>query len=826
MIKVCINRDASVFSQVTIFKRMKGSWIIFVLFYLMLCSNLSAQSGEKGIIKGRIFNVSTNEPIPFASLIIWETNIGSVSDLDGNFLFTGIKPGYIRIAASSVGFESYLSEEFLVTNAKKSFIEISMKEQKVKLDEVVVKASPYRKKEESPVSLRRIGIEQIEKNPGGNRDISKVIQSFPGVASTPAYRNDVIVRGGGPSENTFYLDGIEIPNLNHFATQGASGGPVGIINVDFIREVNFYSGAFPANTGNAMSSVLDMRQIDGNKEKLIFKGAVGASDLALTLNGPISENTTFIASARRSYLQFLFAVLELPFLPTYNDFQFKSRTKINDKNEITFIGLGAIDQFRLNLDANETPDQKYILSYLPVNEQWNYTFGGVYKHFRSNGTDSWVLSRNYLNNKAYKYLDNDELNDKILDYSSAESENKFRFERTTYYNNELKVTFGTGLVYAKYFNSTMSRIYADSVPLVIDYKSEVDFFHYTFFGQISKTLLQERLVTSFGIRTDASTYSSSMNNPLNQLSPRISLSYLFTNKVNLNLNAGRYFQRPPYTSMGYKNNSGIYENKDLGLRYIQSDHLVAGLEILPGVNSLVSVEGFYKYYSYYPFSIADSVPLSTKGADFGTYGDEAVSPVSTGRAYGFEVLGRSQNILGFNTVLSYTYVRSEFEDLRSNKTTKWIPSSWDNRHLFNLTATRTFKNNWYFGFKWRFVGGAPYSPFDINKSEIKYAWDAQGGPYIDYTLFNSQRLSAFHQLDIRVDKQLYFNKWSLNIYMDIQNVYNFKAQEPERLVRRSFLEPGIDDIFLDGGIERYDLVRIKTDGSGTVLPTIGIIVEF
>lgn len=788
--------------------------------------HLQAQSGNNGFIQGRIYNVSTNEPVPFASLVIWGTNIGSVSDLDGNFSFTGMQPGYTRISASSVGFEDYLSEEFLVTNAKKSFVEIPMKESKVNLDEVVIKSSLFRKKEESPMSLRRIGIEQIEKNPGGNRDISKVIQSFPGVASTPAYRNDVIVRGGGPSENTFYLDGIEIPNLNHFATQGASGGSVGIINVDFIREVNFYSGAFPANVSNALSSVLDMRQIDGNKERLIFKGSVGASDLALTLNGPILSKTTFIASARRSYLQYLFSVLQLPFLPTYNDFQFRTRTKINDKNEITILGLGAIDQFKLNLKANKTPYQRYILSYLPVNEQWNYTIGGTYKHFRTNGTDTWALSRNYLNNSAYKYLNNDESNEKSLDYKSYEIENKFRYERSLYFSNQVKLNIGGGLVYAQYYNNTLNRLYTDTGPLLLTYETNTNMFHYSLFSQISRPFLHNKLTTSAGIRTDASTYSTFMNNPLKQLSPRISLSYMLTDKFNINFNTGRYFQRPPYTSMGYKNNEGKYENKILGLRYIQSDHLVAGIELLPDKNSMISVEGFYKYYSFYPFSLADSVPLSTKGADFGTFGDEPVAPVSNGRAFGVEVLGRSQNFLGFSTVLSYTFVRSEFEDLRNGHYNTWLPSSWDNRHLLNITATRTFKSNWYLGFKWRYVGGAPFTPYDFAKSEIKSAWDAQGGPYLDYTKFNTLRLKAFHQLDVRIDKQLYFIKWSLNVYLDIQNLYNFKAHEPNRLIRKSFTNTGYNDIFTENGIQKYELEEIVTDGSGTVLPTVGIIVEF
>src|SRR4030042_6614212 len=380
--------------------------VIIILFILFSPSRIFSQEEGRGFIEGRIFNASTNEPVPFANIVIWGTNIGSVSDLDGRFIFTGIKPGYVELRATSVGFKQYVSEPILVTNANKVNIEIPLEETVIAIDEITVKVSLFRKKEESPVSLRRISIEEIDKNPGGNRDISKVIQSYPGVGSTVSFRNDLIVRGGGAGENRFYLDGVEIPNLNHFATQGASGGPVGILNVDFIREVNFYSGAFPANRGNALSSVLEFSQIDGNNDKLKFKGSVAAPALALSLDGPINESTTFIASVRRSYLQFLFTVLELPFLPTYNDFQFKVKSRINEKNEIIVLGLGSFDVSKLNLKANKTEDQRYILSYLPVNEQWSYTFGLVYKHFYKNGFDTWVLSRNHLNNGAYKYYNN------------------------------------------------------------------------------------------------------------------------------------------------------------------------------------------------------------------------------------------------------------------------------------------------------------------------------------------------------------------------------------------------------------------------------------
>ena len=375
---------------------------------------------QQGVIEGRVYNAKNNEPVEFATCChfrhyhrIHQRPGWEISFLPDWNLVTW------NYGSPLLGFETYVSEAIQVTNAKKVFLEIPLAEANVELEEVVIKASPFRKIKESPVSLQRISIEEIEKSPGGNRDISKVIQSYPGVASTPAQRNDVIVRGGGPSENTFYLDGIEIPNINHFATQGASGGPVGIINADFLREVNLYTGAFPANKGNALSSVIDLYQVDGNQEKLNFRGSVGASDLALTLNGPIGENTTYILSYRRSYLQFLFQLLELPFLPKYNDYQLKVKTRLNDKNELSLISIGSYDNNNLNLEANETEEQQFILGYLPESFQWSYAIGAVWKHFRDKGFDTWVLSRNYLHNESLKYQDNimqDEF--KTLDYNS------------------------------------------------------------------------------------------------------------------------------------------------------------------------------------------------------------------------------------------------------------------------------------------------------------------------------------------------------------------------------------------------------------------------
>lgn len=796
---------------------------LLLFISIILLNPLSAQ--DKGMIKGRVFDSKTNEPIPFATVIVFGKIIGTTSDFDGNFIIAGLEPGWVELQVTAIGFKPYISEAVMVTRSKNIFIDIPLEEMPYEIESVVVKASPFRRSEEAPLSLRRIGIDEIERNPGGNRDISRVIQSLPGVAPSLAYRNDVIVRGGGPNENRFYLDGVEIPNLNHFATQGASGGPVGIINVDFVREVNFYSGAFPASKGNALSSVLDFRQVDGNGERLKVKGALGASDLALTLDGPLSNNTTMIFSARRSYLQFLFNALGLPFLPNYNDFQFKTKTRIDAKNEITVIGLGAIDEFELNLGL-KNPDeyQSYILGYLPVNTQWNYTLGTVYKHYASNGYHTLVVSRNMLNNRQYKFTNNDDNLPKILDYTSWEAENKLRYERDLGFKN-YSINFGAGLEYARYFNSTYRAKFVGETFTPDTYETNMDLFKWNIFGQVNRTFFT-KLTVSLGVRADASSYSAEMNNLFKQLSPRFSASYMLKPNLFLNANVGRYYQLPPYTALGFANVTGSLVNKTNGLSYIQSDHLMAGFEWQPDEQSQITVEGFLKLYDKYPVSINDSVSISSKSADYGTFGDEPLVSTGKGRTFGVELLYRNKKLMGFNTLFSYTLVRSETSLMNSNlkPSGKWIPTSWDNRQLVTLTATRSFKKGWDFGFKWRFVGGPPYTPYDLATSSLIDVWNVQRQPSLDYSRFNSLRLQSFHQLDIRVDKSYYFKSWMLNFYVDIQNVYNFQGDRPPLYTTVS--DTNGNPVVDPNDATRYLLKKIEGTGGGTVLPTIGVIVEF
>lgn len=790
--------------------------IILILF--LLNGVLLAQTAT---ITGTVLDASNNQPVIFANVQVLDTDKGVITDFDGKFTIDGLEAGYVSLKISYIGYTN-VTTDVLVTKNNSPYIEVRLESTGVKLEAVTIQKDRFKKVEEAPLSMQSITTREIESNPGSNRDISKVIQSFPGVGSTPAFRNDVIIRGGGPSENSFYLDGIEIPVLNHFSTQGASGGPVGIINADFIRSVDFYAGSFPARTNNALSGVLDFKLKEGNKERINTQIAVGASEASLTFEGPINKNTTFIASYRRSYLEFLFAALQLPFLPTFNDYQVKIKTKIDDRNTFTFLSLGSLDNLKLNDKIKDpTASQEYILTQLPVNNQWSYTIGGIYKNFFDKGSNNFYVSRNMLNNEVYKYPENDESKPRSLDYLSTESENKFRYELNLR-DKGYKVNVSTNLEYARYTNDTKQQFFVNNRLQKVNYYSSLDLFKYGLSAQVSKKFFNNRLLVSLGVRADGNNFNENMKNLFNQTSPRIALSYAIKEKTRLNAGFGRYFQLPSYTTLGYKDNTGKFVNKDA--KYIGSNHYTLGVEHKFSNKINVSVEGFYKDYFQYPIDKATGASVANQGAGFGVAGASDVVFNGKGRAFGGEALVRL-NLKKLNLLAAYTYVRSSFTDINGD----YVPSAWDSEHLLTLTASYDLPKNFRAGLKWRFVGGLPYTPYDLETSEQVAAWNAKGEAYLDFDNLNTERFKPFHQLDIRVDKNFFFKKWSLMVYLDLQNAYKFENEGQDYITRRK--NPNGDyyttdnNGFLTENGTKYILDKTANQ-SGTILPTLGIMVKF
>ena len=785
-----------------------------LLFCNITISFLLAQPVHQ--VKGTVIDKSSRQPLEFINVMIVGLNKGGVTNAEGKFSIGQVPPGIYRLQASAIGYKTVTTPEYILST-RDLHIQIEMEENQTELEGVTVTASPFRRDIESPVSLRIIGLQEIEKSPGANRDISRIVQSYPGVAFSPiGYRNDLIVRGGSPSENRFYLDGVEIPNINHFSTQGASGGPVGILNADLIREVNFYTGAFPTDKGNALSSVLDFKLRDGDMERNSLKATLGASEVSLATNGHLGKKTSYLVSVRQSYLQFLFDMLGLPFLPTFTDAQFKLKTRFDARNELTVLGLGGIDKMKLNTKADDE-DNEYILSYLPKIQQETFTLGAVYRHYAGAHVQSVVASHSYLNNRNTKYQQNDESDPEhlMLRLRSTEQNTQLRLENSSSFRN-WKVTVGTSLDYSQYSNTTFQKVYTDRAQ-TFDYHTYLGIMRWGLFGTVNYTSIDERFTASLGLRADANNYSAAMKNLSDQLSPRLSLSYQLTEHWSLSGNAGLYYQLPPYTALGFKNNNGLYANK-YALRYMQVSQGSIGLNWRKGDTFEVSVEGFYKDYDKIPLSVADGIPLTCKGNDYGVIGNELLTSTAQGRSYGAELLLKWLIAKKLNLASSFTLFKSEY---RTDKESEYIASAWDNRFIFNLRGTYNLPRHWSVGMKVSCIGGAPYTPYDADKSSLVTAWNAQGKPYYDYTRYNEERLPAFTQVDIRIDKTFYLKRCMLGFYIDLQNIAGSKLKQADVLMSTGVIKNPDAPI----AEQRYVMKSLKQE-SGTLLPTLGITFEY
>ena len=811
----------------------------FFVILSVLCSSFILNAQTKGTISGWIVNKNTQNPIAGVTIKVLNTPFSTISDSLGNYRLNDIPTGQYQVFFTSLGSIPYTLYNVVVSSGNETINTIELLPQEVTLKEVLIGGNRRTVRAaslETPLSVQKLTAEEIKSSPGSNFDISKVVQTLPGVtgsASTSAgFRNDIIVRGGAPNENVFYLDGIEIPVINHFSTQGSAGGPQGILNVSFIDEVKLSTSAFDAKFDNALSSVFEFKQKRGNPKKLETNIRMGATEFASTFNGPLSKSgkTTFLASARRSYLQYLFYVLDLPIRPNFWDFQYKITHQIDPKTTLTFLGIGAIDDFYFVAPRNATPEKIYALNSSPSINQWSYTMGVSLKRLINKGFWTLSMSRNHLNNVNEKYEDNLSQNkgELTLQFRSNEIENKLRFDITKNLLG-IKWTTGANLQTVEYDNYTFQILknfiptatgLVSSNPLTYNYFTDLAFKRYGAFFQMGKRAFNNRLGISAGIRTDGNGFNNSGKDFMSRISPRIGLSYVLTDKINLNASIGRYFKVAPLTVLGFKDLNGNYVNKNAD--YIGSNHYVAGIEYIPNDASRFTVEVFAKRYFGVPISIQKGISLSNLGADFNILGNEPISTTGFGRSYGFELFAQQKLTKRFFGVASYSYFKSSYTDFSG----KFIPSAWENVHLLSLTAGYKLNRNWELGLKFRFQGGTPYTPFDSVASRLNFLTLRQG--VLDYSRLNTLRVNPFNSSDVRIDKKYYYKKATLDFFLDITNWYGSSSVAPSAYIFES--NP-------DGTFKTTDGKPINKDGSNAIpsladgnqvfiTPTIGFILEF
>ncbi len=804
------------------------------LSILLLSLGLSTVYGQNtGVITGSIKDKNLQEGlIGVLITLTGKDTIKARTDINGDFNITA-KVGRYNLETFYVGYEPFISYNINVSSGNAQVLEIEREDKVEEFGEVTINASKSVRATdmETPLATQKLTAEEIKASPGGNFDVSKVIQVLPGVAggATPN-RNDIIVRGGGPSENVYYLDGIEIPVLNHFQTQGASGGATGILNVSFIREAQLTSSAFDSRYDNALASTIVIKQRNGNPNKLSGNLRLSGSEVAATLEGPLGKKTTFMASARRSYLQYLFQLIDLPIRPDYWDFQYKINHKINAKTELNFIGIGAIDNFKLAVPKDADANTEYINRANPVLKQWNYTVGASLKRLINKGYFTVALSRNMFFNGADRYENNAEKSgSKLLSLKSHEIENKLRIDFNQFFNG-WKFSYGLSAQYVKYdldlFNTVQDEL-TDSTGNVISpaisftSNSAIDFYKFGAYSHLSKYFLKEKLLITGGVRSDMNSFTDSGFDPLKTLSPRLSSSWAFNDKWNVSASIGSYYKLPVYTALGYRDFSNDLANKDL--EYINAIHYTVGTQFIPRNDLRFTLEGFYKDYRNYPVSLTDGISVANIGTGFSSVGNDNYASIGKGRVYGVEAYVQQKLMKNLFYIVSATVYKSEFTGADGI----YRSSTWDYGYVFSTSFGYKFKKNWDLGLKYRVAGGQPYTPFDLPASTANYLTTGVGT--YDYSQLNSKRLPLFQQLDLRVDKKINFKNVSLTLFVDIQNVFLYKTPYvPTFTFQRNADNTGFattdgNPIASDGS---NGIPVVLEKRSATVVPSIGFIFEF
>jgi hypothetical protein len=754
----------------------------YLLLFFLLISAAAAQQQGGGALRGRVYDAATNEPLIGASVIVLGTALGAAADVNGEFTVRNLPPGSYRVQASTIGYKPVIQTDVVVATGRQNQLDFALQPSSIEVDQVVVEADYFSRSADAPVSTQSLSYEEIRRAPGGQEDVVRAISVLPGVVQVSAGRNDLIVRGGAASENLYVVDNLEVPNINHFGTQGATGGPLSFINLDFVRDVTFSTGGFGARFGDKLSSVMTVSLRDGRDDRLGGKATIAATQFGLNLEGPLSDRGSFLFSARRSYLDFIFRAAGFGFVPEYWDFLGKASVKLDARNSLSFLAIGALDDVRF---FNDDEDQRYSNARILGNSQKQYVSNLTWRHLVEKGFFTVSLGRTFT---RYDFLQTDSLVRPIFSSASDEGVTSLRADAVLLPAHAVELSAGVQgkLVQVKGDLASGANPFR---PTAQPYSARWDTtaLKWSAYGQAS-VLFVKRLTLTAGARVD---YFGAIDNPLS-FSPRASLSLPVSAHTIITLSGGTYNQSPSLIWI-------VSNPSNARLDHLRVTQMVLGIERLLRADTRLRIEGYVKKYSKYPASLAQPyLVLSNTGAGYGgaeegfsSFGVDPLVSRGNGLSQGVELLlqKRLSDIPCYG-IASVTYSRTTFTALDNVER----PGAYDQRLILNLSGGYKLDRRWEFSLKFRFGTGTPTTPFLPD-----------GQP--DYTRANSERLPVFHTLDLRVDRRWDFSRWNLITYIDVQNVYNRKNVQAYR----------------------WDYRNMRAESATSsigILPTIGISAEF
>ncbi|MBI5867116.1 MAG: TonB-dependent receptor [candidate division Zixibacteria bacterium] len=760
----------------------RDCFVLVLILLVQLASPVLAQNNpRRGSMVGSVVDAITREALAGASVQIMGTNLGVQTDTTGRFKIESVPLGEYSVRASYVGYAALVKTDISAAAARPPEVEFALQPIPVEGRTITVTPEYFPRTTESQISVQSQSAEEIRRLPGGFEDVVRAVSILPGVGQAQPGRNDLIVRGGAPSENLYVIDDLEVPNINHFGTQGFAGGPLSFINLDFVRSTSFSSGGFGARYGDRLSSLLKLDLRDGRTDRLGGKATISSSQFGLNLEGPVRQRGSYILSARRSYLDFIFKAAGFSFVPEYWDFLGKTDYRLDRANSIRILGIGALDRTRF---FNDTPDRRFDNSRVLGSNQ-NQAIGyASWEHLFKKGFATLTFGQTYTD---FRYRQDDSLLNPVFRNNSSESETSLRGDLVLRPARRTTVSAGgqgrLGAINANLFAAPFVNSFGQDVA--VDISRDTTAIKSSGYVQLTQGL--SRLNLTGGMRFD---YFNLIKDNF-VASPRFSASYALTPTLNLNTAAGLYYQSPSYI--------WLLANPENGqLKFVGANQYIIGVDHVLWSDTRMSVEFYLKDYFDYPASTRQPyLVLANTGAGYGgrdegfvSFGIDPLVSRGAGRSRGLEVLVQKKlSGIPCYGILAVSYGETRFRGVDG----VMRPGSYDQRLIANLGGGYIFNEKWELSTKFRFATGSPYTPYNADGTQSPSA-------------YNSVRLPANHSLDLRVDRRWNFAGWTMITYLDLQNVYNHKPHQVPRFNTRTH--------------------RVEENSGIGILPAIGISAEF
>lgn len=786
-------------------------FLLQTLMILLIMNNIIY--AESGSIFGEIVDIDTHQPLPGANIIIKSLDKGVGADNNGFFQINNIPVGSYTITVSMIGYSKVSRTNVNIYSNRQTPLKFYLSPQVLKGNEVIVQSNYFGKAKDGIVSTQTIDREEIRSDPVGIYDVQMMIHNLPSLVTATDQSNEIIVRGGGPGENLFIMDHLEIPNPNHFGDVATGGGPVNILNTEFVERIDFFAGGFSSRYGDKQSSVMDIKLREGNYENFELDAELSMAGFGFLTEGPfLNGKGSFISSYRKSFLKYFIKSAGLTSVPEYWNTQHKITYNINDKNKLIFNFVGGSDE--VNIEGEDRPELKGAenVNYLG----YQYTTGLTYKSlFSSKGYSLISIGKTISNWNANAYEIDNNKNNIFFQRDNTESDIFLKADLVYKLNSKLEFSFGINGKYGQYdmleslkpdtvFQYNYSDLENMDMISLLNYNSYYDLASNKpeYIDKINNYEISDTILINSGFENDNNggiekyagyfqlkyiwksltftggfRYDNVPYNNTSKIAPRFGTSLSLSPITKINIAFGRYYQTPYYWIFMNPVNDSI-------LKHSFSEQAVIGLEHYFDNDIKMSLEFYKKEYFNRPIPKSNITPEPYD--NFLGFVD-----VGEGRSEGIELFLQKKFTDKWHGTFSFSHSVSETKDYRSDKN-DYFPSDYDRRNGLTVVGGYKIKFrelNWYndikksaifpfiawfpimfsdnleISFRYRYSDGLPYTSKKYNYLVRKWYVDSNQD-------INNDRSDYYSRLDLMILRRFNFKNINITTFLDIQNIFN------------------------------------------------------